>query len=372
MPPSSPPLPERVPRPDRDGPSVGDARRRPTVQHGFRLRRWGDDPAWETFPVRRPGNSEVLVKVEACGVGLTVLNLLRGDLVGGTAGLPRVPGHELVGTVLEAGANVDPDLVGRRITAYFYLYCGECEECTAGLEDRCRRLAGLIGQDIDGGYAQYATLPARNVIRLPDGLDPVAATVIADAVATPVHISLSRARLGPWDRVAVIGAGGGVGVHLVQVAILFGAMVAGLDVTDEKLARVAELGATPLRSDDFESLDPRIWPAGGPTVVVDFLGRPESAMWALRAVEPGGRVVVMTSFRGVRAAFEPRHLVEAELTVMGSRYATRREVQLAAELVASGRVRPIIGVVKPAAQVLEIHDLLRAGRLVGRGAITWR
>lgn len=345
---------------------------RATLQSGYRLRRWGDEPTWESFPVSSPAEGEALVEVEACGVGLTVLNLLRGEEPGSTAGLPRVPGHELVGRVVETGSRIDADLVGRRVTAYFYLFCGRCVECTAGLEDRCRELAGLVGVELDGGYAPYASLPVRNLIPLPDALDPVSATVIADAVATPVHISRSRARLHPWDRLAIIGAGGGVGIHLVQVARLFGAEVAGLDVSDDKLAAISDLGARPVHSADFETLESRLWPDGGPTVVVDFLGRPESVGWALRAVEPGGRVVVMTSFRGVRAEIEPRHLVESELTVMGSRYATRSEVQLAAELVAAGRVRPIIGAVRPAADVLEIHALLRAGQLVGRGAITWR
>jgi D-arabinose 1-dehydrogenase-like Zn-dependent alcohol dehydrogenase len=162
-----------------------------------------------------------------------------------------------------------------------------------------------------------------------------------------------------------------VGIHLVQVARLFGARVAGLDVSDEKLAAIEELGATAVRSDDFASVDPGIWTDGGPTVVVDFLGRPETIDWALRAVERGGRVVFMTSFRGLAGELEPRNLVENELSVLGSRYATRREVGMAAELVASGRIRPIIGEVRHASEAIAIHDALRQGRLIGRGAITW-
>ena len=342
-----------------------------TTQQGYRLRRWGDDPVWEEFdvPVPRPG--EALVEVEACGIGLTVLNLLRGTGLDPDAGLPRVPGHELVGRVVETGAAEDGGWIGRRVTAYFYLYCGACEECTAGLEDRCRDLTGLVGVAIDGGYAPFTVLPVRNLIPLPDEIDPVAATVIADAVATPVHIARTRARLTPFDRVAVIGAGGGVGIHLVQVARLHGAQVAGLDVTDDKLAAIADLGATPVRSEGFDSLDPRIWPAGGPTAIIDFIGRPESLGWAQRAIERGGRIVVMTSDQRVGVTVEPWRLVEWEAAMIGSRYATRAEVRLAAALVAEGRVVPIIGATGAPSEALDIHRRLRSQDLVGRGAIRW-
>jgi propanol-preferring alcohol dehydrogenase len=341
------------------------------IQDGYRVHRWGEDPVWESFEVRHPGPGEALVRVEACGVGLTVLNLIRAGASEPGLATPRVPGHELVGIVLETGNPADGALVGQRVAAYFYLFCGTCDACTEGLEDRCRRLAGLVGVAVDGGYAQFTTLPVRNLVPVPAGLDPVAATVIPDAVATPIHICRSRARLHAFDRVAIIGAGGGVGIHLVQVARLHGAAVAGLDVTDEKLAAIEELGARPVRSDEFGSLAPRFWAAGGPTAIVDFLGTPDSLRWAQRAVEPGGRIIVMTSFKDVRLDLEPWRLVEWEAALIGSRYATRAEVRLAAELVADGRVRPMIGQTTHPIGALDLHRQLRAGTLVGRGAIRW-
>ena len=214
-------------------------------------------------------------------------------------------------------------------------------------------------------------LPSRNLIDLPEGLDPVAATVVADAVATPVHIARTRARIGFVDRVAIIGAGGGVGIHLVQVARLHGADVAGLDVTDAKLAAISDLGAGPVRSTDIETLDARFWPDGGPTVIVDFVGTTQTFAWAQRSIERGGRVTVMTSFPDVDARLDPMRLVEWEATLVGSRYASRSEVQMAAELVAAGRVRPIIGATVPPSGVLDVHRRLREGQIVGRAAIDY-
>ncbi|MDP9481618.1 MAG: alcohol dehydrogenase catalytic domain-containing protein, partial [Chloroflexota bacterium] len=340
-------------------------------QEGYRVQRWGEDPTWERFAAAAPGPGEARLAIEACGVGLTVLNAIRGDLADDRATLPRVPGHELVGRVAEVGSGVPPSLIGRRMVAYFYLFCGDCPECVAGAENRCRRLAGYVGVHVDGGYAPAATLPVRNLVEVPDGLDPVEATVVPDAVATSIHVCRSRARVGPEDRVAVIGAGGGVGVHLVQVARLFGATVAGLDVSEPKLATIGELDAIPIDSADFDRLDAGLFSGDRPTVIADLLGTRASFDWATRAVEPGGRIVVLTTFRDREAALDRRALVLTETAVLGSRYASRHEVRLAGDLVAEGRVRAIVGQTTAARDAPELHRRLREGSLVGRGALVW-
>lgn len=344
----------------------------PAAQRGYRVRTWGKGPALEELPVPRPGPGEVLVDVEACGVGLTVLNCIDGQLADDPALLPRVPGHELVGRVVEAGPGADSDLVGRRVVAYFYLSCGTCPTCASGRQSRCERLAGWVGVHRDGGYAPWTTLPAGGAIPVPDDLEPVAATVVPDAVATPVHVCGTRARVNPSDRVAVIGAGGGVGAHMIQVAALHGARVAGLDRTDEKLAAVERVGARPVPSADIDALDPALWPDGRPTVVIDLVGSPATLAWSVGALAPGGRLVVLTTFRDRELPLDPRALVFRELTVLGSRYASWAEVSAAADLVARGRIRPVIGETVGPADVLVLHDRLRAGTLVGRGALTWR
>jgi propanol-preferring alcohol dehydrogenase len=339
---------------------------------GYRLHHWGEDPVLEEFEGRAPAAGEVLVEVESCGIGSTVINLMRRDPGDERVSLPRVPGHELVGRVVEAPATEDRRWIGRRVTAYFYLFCGRCPTCDAGQENRCVKLAGLIGLHIDGGYARYVVLPSRNLIALTESLDPVAATVVADAVATPVHIARTRAKVGLLDRVAVIGGGGGVGIHLVQVARLHGAAVAGLDVTDDKLTAIADLGAEAIDSSDLDRLDGRFWSGGGPTVIVDFVGTVATNAWAQRSIERGGRVIVMTSFPDVDARLDMDRLVEWEASMIGSRYASRREVQIAADLVAAGRVRAIIGAVVPPEGIPAVLQRLRTGQIVGRGAVDFR
>ena len=334
---------------------------------GYRIEQWGSDPRWTELPDPVAGPGDVLIDVEACGVGLTVLNCINGDLDNSPDLLPRVPGHELVGRVIESGPGADARLVGRRVVAYFYLICGECEACAAGRDPQCSNLAGWVGVHCDGGYAPKVALPATNVIVVPEGLDPVAATVVPDAVATPVHVA-NRADIGPGDRVAVFGAGGGVGSHMIQIARLRGATVAGLDLA--KFDQIADLGAHPVDVSDLNSVG-RVFDDGPPTVVVDLVGTAATARWGIDHLAMGGRLVMLATFPDRPVAIEARETVFRELSILGSRYSSKSEVAEAARLVADGVIQPIISEIRGPARLSDLHDLLRTGQLVGRGALDW-
>ena len=339
---------------------------------GHRLHSWGGDLRWERLERPQPDPGEVLIAVEACGVGLTTLNSIRGDLADNDETLPLVPGHELVGRVIEAPEATDQHLVGRRVAAYFYLSCGVCRWCLAGWDQRCDDLAGLVGVHRDGGYAPFATLPSRNAIVIPDEIDAVTSTLIPDAVATPLHICGERARLGPTDRTVVIGAGGGIGAHLVQVACLYGSEVLAVDTNEDKLQALEGLGIRSMSGNDLHGAEPAgLFDGGRPTVVIDMVGTDLTLAWSHDSVDTGGRFIVVTTFRDRTFPTDPRSLVFREAAVIASRYARRSEVADAATLVARGDIQPVIGGVEPAANVEQLHELLRGGELLGRGAIDW-
>jgi len=334
------------------------------------LHEWGGKLSHEQVPMPRVGPHDALVQVEACGVGLTVLNYMRGNNSSRREDLPRIPGHEIVGRVVDVGTAVNGLTVGQRVMAHFYLFCGACDMCRLAHEPLCRNLRGQVGIVTDGGYAEYAALPAANWIPLPDGIEPVPATAIPDAIATPLHVS-RRAGIGALDVVVVIGAAGGVGIHMVQMAILFGARVVAIDRGEAKLAGTREVGAVAAFAFDDPHLAEKVRAveAGGATVAVDFVGSRETLTFALGALGPRGRLVVLTAFPGVATDLVPRDFVHREISVLGSRYASRLELAQAAELVTARRIRPIVSEVSTLADVEEIHAKLRQGTLLGRGAI---
>src|SRR5437660_4386165 len=186
----------------------------------------------QTRTVPEPGPGEVLVGVMACGAGLTLESIRLGHLGGS---VPRIMGHEFSGTIAALGAGIDGWRHDEPVTGSFYLFCGNCVMCASGREMLCLNHKGNIGARIDGAFAEYMLVPARNLVRIPSGVALHEAGIVADAVATPYHIARERARIDPGQRVAVNGAGGGVGVHILPVAKAFGAFVIAVERDPVKL-----------------------------------------------------------------------------------------------------------------------------------------
>ncbi len=179
----------------------------------------------ETVPDPVPGPGEAVARVLACGSGLTIQHYKAGRT---PATFPRIIGHEITAEIVELGAGVSSLVVGDAVTAYYYLYCGHCRWCLANLEPLCENLAGNVGKDCDGGYAEYIKLRADMFLELPEGLDhrrhAAEIGVVTDAIATPFKV-VRRARIRPGETVAVFGAGGGLGIHMVMLARWAGAKV---------------------------------------------------------------------------------------------------------------------------------------------------
>lgn len=340
------------------------------------LSQWGGAFSLEMKPIPQPGPGEVLLRVEACGVGYTLSNIRAGRMSETPgASLPRVLGNEIVGEVVAIGHDVTGVSEGDRRIVHFYLTCGACEACRWGHEPLCRSLRGLVGVAVDGGLAEYTVVPAENVIRFPGTVAAVDACVVADAVATPWHALRRVARVGPPDRVVVVGAGGGVGVHAVMLGRLLGAAVIGVDVTEEKLAFAREYGADIVvdgRQDDVPSAIRQVTAGRGATVVLDYVANDRTLHDAFSYLAPGGVLVVQgVNPPGTEFHIEPRRFIHAEATITGARYASRKELVEVAELVGRGALAPAVTKVVPLEQAPELFELMDRGELLGRAAITF-
>lgn len=325
----------------------------------------------EIRPVPEPGPGEVLVRVIACGAGLTLESIRLGHLGGST---PRIMGHEYSGTVAAVGAGVEIWQEGEPVTGSFYLFCGSCVMCAAGRETLCLNSKGNIGAKIDGAFAEYLVVPARNLVRIPEGVVLREAGVIADAVATPYHIARERARIVAGQRVAVIGAGGGVGVHMLQVAKAFGAFVIGVERDAEKLRRLQDVPLDALVDASSESWQTDLAQAAGDQLdaCIDFVGSPETTSKGLAALGRAGIFVIAGTMPGLRSdknaviSAAPMYLVNKEISILGTRYATRAEIARSLELVREGKVTPIIGASFPLEQAEAALEAIRRNQVFGR------
>jgi len=307
------------------------------------LREFGGDVTVREIGEPVPSIGDVLVAVEACGVGLT-LDRARTGALGGS--VPRIVGHELGGTVTALGPGVTGWKTGERVTASFYLTCGRCRFCAGGRETLCTEWRGYVGLHIDGALAEAVVLPAANLVRVPDGVGLDEAAVAADAIATPYHVLAERAPVRPGQTVAVIGAGGGVGVHMAGMARAFGARVVAVERDTAKEKRLGECGFDVVWNpgDEPAWADALVGALGGKVdVCVDTVGSQSTLANGLRCVGRGGTFVVVGFQPGASMSVDPTGLILDEVVVTGSRYATRAEIARTLELVAQRRVEAVIG-----------------------------
>jgi len=209
-----------------------------------------------SFDLEEPGPGDVVVKISGCGVCHTDLGFYY-DGVRTNQPLPLTLGHEISGTVTQAGEGAE-EWLGQTVIVPAVMPCGECDACQRGKGTICRAQK-MPGNDIEGGFASHITVPSRGLCpvdtdRLASvGLTLADVSVVADALTTPYQAAV-QAGVGEGDLVIVNGTGG-VGGYAVQVAAAMGATVVAIDVVPEKLAAVAENGASlTLNARDF---DPR-------------------------------------------------------------------------------------------------------------------
>jgi len=339
--------------------------------HAMVLEQFGGRLTATVMTVPEPGPGEVLVRVVACGAGLTLESVRLGHLGGST---PRIMGHEFSGTVAATGAGVDGWHKGDPVTGSFYLFCGNCVMCASGRETLCINNKGNIGAKIDGAFAEYVVVPARNLVSIPEGVALREAGVIADAVATSYHIARERARIVPGQRVAVIGAGGGVGIHMLQVAKAFGAFVIAVERDPAKLLRLQEFAVDAIVDAASESWQADLVRAadGQLDACIDLVGAPVTTANGIAALGRGGTFVVVGVLPALRSdksavlSADPMYLVNKEITIMGTRYATRAEIARSLGLVRDGKVKPIIGASFPLSQAEDALEAIRLNQVFGR------
>jgi 6-hydroxycyclohex-1-ene-1-carbonyl-CoA dehydrogenase len=313
-------------------------------------------------PTPEPGWGEALVKVAACGLCHTDLHYIdHGVRTFKTP--PVILGHEASGVVAAVGPGVESRREGDRVLIPAVLACGECLYCRAGRENLCRKLA-MLGNHIDGAFAEYVVVPASELVEVPEDLDLHQVCVVADAVSTPYHAVTRRGAVRPGQVVAVVGCGG-VGLNAVQCAALAGAAVIAVDKNEARLRLARELGASEVFNPESVA-DPerelRKLSDGGVDVAFEAVGNPATVRLAFGALRPGGRLVVI-GYSAAEAAISAARLMFFELEIVGSLGCGAGEYPEILRLVESGKIRlaPIVSGTLPLGEINEGLDRLRRG-----------
>ena len=254
-----------------------------------------------------PGPGEVLVRVLAAGICGTDRHLYKGEF---PCAPPVTLGHEFCGEVVECGEGVTMPM-GLRIACDPNIACGACDQCLRGRVNLCVRNIA-IGIHRDGGFAEYATLPAHRALAVGD-LDPLHA-----AFAEPLACTLHGVDIGapvPGETVIVLG-GGVIGLLAVQLARNAGAEVVLVTRHPGKRALAERLGARATAATEAEA---RALVPGGADLILECAGVAETVEMAPRLTRSGGRIVILGVLpKGEQVRIEPFDLLFREIQLLHS------------------------------------------------------
>ncbi|MGW0566045.1 zinc-dependent alcohol dehydrogenase [Streptomyces tauricus] len=326
------------------------------------VRAFGEPLVIEDRPDPEPGPGQVRVRVEASGLCHTDIHAAHGDWpVKPTP--PFVPGHEGVGLVEALGDGVTHLSVGQRVAVpWLGRACGRCEHCLSGWETLCEQQVNT-GYGCDGAYAEKMLAWADFAQPVPDGISALEAAPLTCAGVT-TYKALKVADVRPAQLVAISGIGG-LGHLAVQYAKIAGATVAAIDITDDKLALAAELGADLLIDARKQDVGEVLRSHGGAHAAL-ALAVNEAAFTAVRAgLRRGGKLVMVALPAHGTIQVPIFDTVLGGTSVLGSIVGTRQDLAEVFRLHAAGRTR-VIYETRPLDSVNESIDAVLHGHVKAR------
>ena len=318
-----------------------------------------------------PKKGFAVAKVLACGSGLTIQHVKKGRI---KANYPIIIGHEIVAEIVEINYENTNLKVGMPVTAYFYLTCGECKWCGLDRETLCTNFNGYVGRQINGGYAEFITLPVKNFIPIPDTVDYknnlLEVAVICDAIATPFKV-IKKGRFVSKDKIGVIGAGGGLGIHMLKMLKLENIDCVSIESKEEKFLHCSKNGSTfSVSPNDKDILNKIIEFTKGNLLdgVIDFVSSKSSLELGLSLLGNGGRLLTLGG-SGKSFISSSSQMLDKELELIGSKYCTKQEVKDSLDLYAKGLIKPMISKISNFEGAETLHHDIEESSIVGRAGL---
>jgi threonine dehydrogenase-like Zn-dependent dehydrogenase len=302
------------------------------------------NPPMRALVIRRPGEAvvesvaepeaqpgQVLLRVRMVGMCGSDLNSYRGK--NPLVRFPRIPGHEIAATILQAHESRPELMAGRHVTLSPYTSCEKCASCLRGRSNACQ-FNETLGVQRDGAMTEQLWVPAEKLYTANLSIRELC---LVEPLTVGFH-AVARGRVQAGDTVAVFGCGG-VGLGAIAASHFAGACTIGVDLDDRKLEIAKSSGANYIVNTTRESLHDRLLSLTedrGPDVVIEAIGLPETFRAAVEEVAFTGRVVYI-GYAKEPVAYETRLFVQKELDILGSRNALPADFARVIQMLESGK-----------------------------------
>ncbi|HMC28834.1 MAG TPA: zinc-binding dehydrogenase [Verrucomicrobiae bacterium] len=331
------------------------------IAHGepgkFELRELAD-------PQASPG--EVVVEVKACGLNHLDLWTEEGALPIPVE-LPRTPGCEVAGIVLNPGPQVSGWKPGDRVAVQSNLFCGQCQYCKRTEESMCLN-ARMLGVQCDGGFAEKMVVPQRALVRLSDNVDFKTSAALTLAGSTAMHMLTNRTQVRAGDWVLVMGGASGVGSAAIQIAKALDARLISTGSTEAKRELARRLGAEFIldtKDPDWTGQIRKITNKKGVDLVVEHVGG-KIFEQLFSCLARDGTIVTCGATTGRDVALNLWPLFVKQQRIVGSYGRNSADLKATLEWASSGKLQPVIDRTLPLEKAPEAFQLLRSRKVLGK------
>ena len=322
------------------------------------------------FSTPHPKPGEVLVKLHVAALNFMDILSRTGEL-GIKVDLPHINGADGAGEIAILTKGVKDFKIGDLVVINPNLGCGKCDFCLSGWDNMCEDW-NLLGETIHGTYAEYISVPARQIYKLPKIFDPHIAAGAALVYQTAWHSLITRGKLQAGEKVLIVGAGGGVNTASIDIARYSGAQVMVVGSGAKKLENAEALGADILidrsKEPDWSKAVYLTTKKVGVDVVVDNVG--STFMQSIRTLKKGGRLLTVGNTSGPKIEIDNRYIFARHLSIIGSSMSNISDFKTVMDLVVAGKLRPTLDKSFPLKNAAEAQERLSIGDNIGKITLT--
>lgn len=321
------------------------------------------------IPTPEPKSGEALVHLRAAALNRMDI-MVRNGWPGLKLELPHINGADGAGEIVllngtpPAGSGLGP---GAHVVINANLGCGNCDFCLNGRDNMCRNWH-LLGETVRGTYAEFVSLPFRQLYKIPDDYSFHSAAAAALVYQTAWHSLITRGHLAAGETVLIVGAGGGVNTASIQVAKLAGAKVIVVGSSSKKLESAESIGADILverkQDDDWSRAVFIATNKQGVDVVVDNIGT--TFMQSIRCLKKGGRLLTVGNTAAPRFEIDNRYIFSKHLSVIGSTMSNLKDFATVMNLVVTGKLSAVLDKSFPLKDAASAQERLWKGENFGK------